>query len=61
MPIAADDKAAIDIVMPLVREVGYEPVLVGTLATMGKHLIPGTPLAGERSPEDIRKILPTLK
>ncbi len=61
MPIAGDDKAAIDIAIPLVREVGYEPVLVGTLATMGKYLIPGTPLAGERTPEDIRKILPTLK
>ena len=26
----------------------------------GKYLIPGTPLAGERSPEQIRKIVPTL-
>jgi hypothetical protein len=34
-------------------------VLVGPLA-MGKHLIPGTPLAGERSPAEIRKIVPTL-
>jgi predicted dinucleotide-binding enzyme len=39
--------------------VGFEPVLVGPLA-MGKHLIPGTPLAGERSAEEIRKIIPTL-
>jgi len=39
--------------------VGFEPVLVGPLA-MGRHLIPGTPLAGERSPEDIRKIIGTL-
>jgi hypothetical protein len=27
---------------------------------MGKHLIPGTPLAGERTPEEIRKIAATL-
>ena len=44
----------------LVREVGLEPVLVGPLS-MGKHLIPGTPLAGERSPDEIRKIAATLK
>lgn len=61
MPIAGDDKAAIDIAIPLIREVGYEPVLIGGLATMGKYLIPGTPLAGERSPDEIRKIMATLK
>ena len=48
------------IVPRLVREVGYEPVLVGPLA-MGKYLMPGTPLAGERSPEEIRRIVATLK
>jgi hypothetical protein len=44
-----------------VREIGYEPVLIGSLAVMGKHLIPGTALAGERPPEEIRKIAATLK
>ena len=38
-----------------------EPVLVGTLEAMGKYLIPGTPLAGERSPEEVRKVAATLK
>jgi hypothetical protein len=33
----------------LIREIGYEPVLIGGLA-MGKHLMPGTPL-GERAPD----------
>lgn len=61
MPIAGDDKAAIDAVAALVRDVGYEPVLVGNLATMGKHLIPGTPLGGERSPDEVRKVAATLK
>ena len=48
MPIAGDDAEAIRIVSALVRDVGYEPVLVGTLAGLGKYLMPGTPLAGER-------------
>lgn len=59
MPIAGDDAKAIAIASRLVREVGYEPVLIGPLA-MGKHLIPGTPLAGERTPEQIRQIVTTL-
>ncbi len=45
----------------LIRDAGYEAVLVGTLAAMGKYLIPGTPLAGERSPEEIRKVAATLR
>ena len=36
-------------------------VLVGSLAAMGKYLIPGTPLAGERSPDEVRKVAATLK
>ena len=61
MPIAGDDPEAIRVASELVREVGYEPVLVGTLASMGKYLIPGTPLAGERSPDEVRKVASTLK
>ncbi len=60
MPIAGDDAKAIEVASSLVRDVGYEPVLVGSLA-MGRHLVPRTPLAGERSPEEIRKIAATLK
>jgi predicted dinucleotide-binding enzyme len=61
MPIAGDDQAAIATASSLIRDVGYEPVLVGTLATMGKYLIPGTPLGGERSPDEVRKVAATLK
>lgn len=43
----------------LVREIGFEPVVVGPLA-MGKYLIPGTPLAGVHTPEKIRQIAATL-
>lgn len=61
MPIAGDDKEAITVASALIRDVGYEPVLVGGLVAMGKHLIPGTPLAGERSPDEVRRIAATLK
>ena len=60
MPMAGDDAGAIAIASRLVREVGYEPVLVGGLS-MGKFLIPGTPLAGERTPDQIRQVAATLK
>ena len=60
LPIAGDDKEAIEVASTLIRETGYEPVLVGGLE-MGKFLMPGTPLSGERSPEDVRRIAATLK
>jgi predicted dinucleotide-binding enzyme len=60
MPIAGDDAQALEVVSRLVGDIGYEPVLVGGLA-MGKHLMPGTPLAGERAPEEVRRIAATLK
>jgi 8-hydroxy-5-deazaflavin:NADPH oxidoreductase len=60
MPIAGDDKQAIELASQLVREAGFEPVLVGGLA-MGRFLMPGTPLAGEHSPAEIRSIASTLK
>jgi hypothetical protein len=34
-------------------------VVIGPLA-MGKHLVPRMPLAGERTPDEIRKIAATL-
>ena len=61
MPIAGDDPKAIEIASALIREIGYEPVMVGSLATMGKYLIPGTPLGGEHTPAEIRQIATTLK
>jgi predicted dinucleotide-binding enzyme len=59
MPIAGDDQEAIRIASQLIRDIGFEPVLVGGLA-MGKHLRPGTPLAGEHAPAEIRRIAATL-
>lgn len=60
MPIAGDDAQAVAAASRLVRDIGYEPVLVGGLA-MGKYLMPGTPLAGEHTPEEIRRIATTLE
>lgn len=60
MPVASDDAKAVEIVSRLIRDIGYEPVLIGGLA-MGKYLMPGTPLAGERTPQEIREIAATLK
>jgi predicted dinucleotide-binding enzyme len=55
MPIAGDDAKAIEVASGLIRDVGYEPVLIGGLEK-GKFLMPGQPFAGERSAEEIRKI-----
>lgn len=60
MPIASDDEEAVAIVSPLIRDIGYEPVLIGGLES-GRHLMPGTPLAGERAPEEVRRIAVTLE
>jgi predicted dinucleotide-binding enzyme len=60
MPIAGDDTEALEVASRLIREIGYEPVVVGGLA-MGKYLMPGTPLAGEQSAEAIRQIATELR
>lgn len=60
MPIAGDDAQAIAVASNLIRDIGYEPVLIGGLA-MGRHLQPREPLAGERSADEIRRIAATLK
>lgn len=60
MPIAGDDAEAIAIVSQLIRDIGFEPVLIGGLSK-GRYLMPGTPLAGEHAPEEIRRIAATLE
>ncbi len=60
MPIAGDDAQALAVASQLVRDIGFEPVVVGNLA-MGRHLMPGTALAGEHTPAEIRRIAATLK
>jgi predicted dinucleotide-binding enzyme len=60
VPIAGDDPKAIAVAESLIREIGFEPVLVGGLA-MGRHLVPGTPLGGEHTPAEIRQIAGSLR
>jgi hypothetical protein len=59
VPIAGDDPKAVAVATALIKEIGFEPVLVGGLA-MGKYLVPGTPLGGEHSPAEIKQIAATL-
>jgi predicted dinucleotide-binding enzyme len=59
MPIASDDPQAVEIASALIRDIGFEPVLIGGL-DKGRHLIPGSQLSGERPPEEIRKIAASL-
>lgn len=59
IPIAGDDPKAIDLASRLIREAGFEPVLIGDLAK-GKYLVPGTPLAGQHTPDELRHIAATL-
>jgi hypothetical protein len=61
VPIAGDDPAAIQLASELIREIGFEPVLVGTLEAMGKYLVPGTPLAGAHTAAEIRTTAAGLK
>jgi len=60
VPIAGDDPKAIATAEALIREIGFEPVLVGGLA-FGKHLVPGTPLGGEHTPAEIRQAAAGLR
>lgn len=59
VPIAGDDPKAIDLANRLIREAGFEPVLIGDLAK-GRYLVPGTPVAGQHSPDELRRIAATL-
>jgi predicted dinucleotide-binding enzyme len=60
IPIAGDDQNALALASRLIKEIGFEPVVVGGLA-MGKYLVPRTPLAPVHTPEEIRQIAATLK
>jgi 8-hydroxy-5-deazaflavin:NADPH oxidoreductase len=60
VPIAGDDQAALALASRLIKEIGFEPVVVGGLA-MGKYLVPRTPLGGVHTPAEIRQIVATLK
>jgi predicted dinucleotide-binding enzyme len=60
VPIAGDDPKALAVAESLIRGIGFEPVVVGGLA-MGRHLVPGTPLGGEHTPAELRRIAAGLR
>jgi predicted dinucleotide-binding enzyme len=43
IPLASDDPAALDVADELVRDAGFDPVIVGELAR-GKEFEPNTPM-----------------
>jgi hypothetical protein len=49
VPLASNDKGAMDIAAQLVRDAGFEPVIVGDLST-AKSFDPGTPIYGKALP-----------
>jgi 8-hydroxy-5-deazaflavin:NADPH oxidoreductase len=59
IPMAGEDQKAIELASRLIKEIGFEPVLVGGLEK-GKYLVPGTPLGGEHTPAEIREIAAKL-
>ena len=59
VPMTSDDPKAIELATKLIKDIGYEAVLVGGMAK-GKYLVPGTPLGGDHTPDEIRKIAATL-
>jgi predicted dinucleotide-binding enzyme len=60
LPIAGDDDQALEVASRLIRDIGFEPVIVGGLE-MGKYLVPRSELSGERSAEEIRRIAAGLE
>jgi hypothetical protein len=55
VPITGDDPKAVELASALIKELGFEPVLIGGSAK-GKYLVPGTPLGGEHTPAELRTI-----
>jgi len=56
VPLAADDKAALAIAQKLVIDAGFEPLVVGGLAT-AKSFDPGTPAYHTMTAKELRAVL----
>lgn len=59
VPMTSDDPKAIELATKLIKDIGFEAVLVGGMVK-GKYMVPGTPLGGDHTPDEIRKIAATL-
>jgi predicted dinucleotide-binding enzyme len=55
LPMIGDDAGAIALATALIKQTGLQPVLVGGL-NKGKYMVPGTPLAGEHTPAELKQI-----
>jgi predicted dinucleotide-binding enzyme len=59
IPLASDDADAMDLVAGLVRDAGFDPVVLGPLAR-GKEFEPGTPVYNTgKSGRELREVLKT--
>ena len=56
VPLAGDDKEALDVAQQLVRDAGFDPVVVGGLST-AKRFDPGTPAYHTLTARELRAIL----
>jgi predicted dinucleotide-binding enzyme len=56
IPIAGDDPGAVAVAAGLIRDAGFEPVVIGKLAA-AKEFALGTPLAGEHTAAQLHQIL----
>jgi predicted dinucleotide-binding enzyme len=59
-PMVGDDPKAVALAQKLVREIGFEPVMIGGLA-MSRHTAPREPLADDHTVEEAHKIIAGLK
>ncbi len=59
--MVGEDAKAVEIASTLVRDIGFEPVIIGPL-NLGKYLYrPSTYFNGNQSPDEIRAIAKTIK
>lgn len=61
IPVASDDQAAMKVVSGLVREAGFEPVIVGSLQTSKLFEQTGPLYGAQMSADEMREKLKTLK
>lgn len=59
-PILGEDQAAIALAEKIIRDIGFEPVLVGGLE-LSNETAPRTPFADDHSPAEVRKLAEDLK
>jgi hypothetical protein len=56
IPIAGDDPGALTVAEELIRDAGFEPVVIGKLAAAQEFAL-GTPLAGEHTAAQLHQIM----